>query len=68
MGMLMRMILGGFWGVTGRMRFGGSGTGFGVSMEGANDGSILMEGELLDSCCTDFQKVMLPNTQSFEGL
>ena len=27
-----------------------------------------LEGELLDLCCNSFQKKMLPNTQSIEGL
>ena len=35
---------------------------------GANDRSVSMEGELLDSCCDGCQKKMLPNTQSIEGL
>src|SRR5882724_1279803 len=65
---LMRVTLGGFHGVTGGRGSGGSRTesrGFG---RGANDGSVLTEGELLDPCCNGCQKKMLPNTQSIEGL
>jgi len=46
------------------MGFRVSGTGSRVSMEGTDNGSVLMEGELLDLCCTNCQEVMLPNTQS----
>ena len=57
----MRVILRGFWGFTSR-------TGSRVSVEGANDVSVSMEGDLLASCYTDYWKVMLPNTQSIKGL
>ena len=48
---LMRVTFGGFFGFTGRMGFRGSGIGFGVSMEGADNGGVWTEGELLDLCC-----------------
>ena len=33
-----------------------------------SDGVPTTEGDVLDSCCDGFQKKMLPNTQSIEGL
>ena len=65
---LMRVTLWGFLGSTGGMDFGISRTGSGSFRRGANDGSVLTGGELLDSCCNGCQKKMLPNTQSIEGL
>jgi len=64
---LMRVTQG-FLGVTGGMGFGGSGTGSRVSAEGADNGSVLTEGELLDSCCVNCQKVMLPIVMFWPGL
>jgi len=57
-----------FQGVTGRTGFGISRTESRSFGSGADDRSVLMEGELLDSCCNGCQKKMLPNTQSIEGL
>ena len=72
---LMRVTLGGFLGFTGGTGFrrsgtgsGISGAGSGISTRGIDYGSVLMEGELLDSCCDGCWKMMLPNTQSIEGL
>ena len=65
---LMRVTLGGFCGVTSGTGFGISGTESGGFGSGANDRSVSIEGELLDSCCDGYQKKMLPNTQSIEGL
>jgi len=56
----MRVTLRGFWGFTGRMGFGISGTGSGSFGRGANVGSALKEGELLDLCCDGCRKKMLP--------
>jgi len=47
---------------------GVSGTGSGISAKGADDGGVSTEGELLDLCCDGCRKVMLPNTQSINGL
>src|SRR5467141_1192773 len=65
---LMRVTLGGFRGFTGRTDFGSSGTESGSFRRDADDGSVLKEGDILDSCCDGFRKKMLPNTQSIEGL
>jgi len=65
---LMRVTFMGFQGVT-------SGTGFRRSRKvcknfgnGADDGSVSMEGDLLDSNCDGCWKKMFPNTQSIDGL
>ena len=65
---LMRVTLGGFHGFTSRTDFRRSGTGSGRFGRGADNGSVSMEGDVLDSCCDSCQKKMLPNTQSIEGL
>ena len=65
---LMRVTLGGFHGVTGRTGFVRSRTESGSFGSGANDGSVSMEGELLDSNCDGCWKKMLPNTQSIKEL
>ena len=64
----MRFTLGVFLGSTSGMDFGIYGTGSGSLGRGADDVSVLTEGELLDSCCDSCQKKMLPNTQSIKGL
>src|SRR5882724_4153436 len=64
----MRVTLGGDLGSTGGTGFRISGTGSGSFGRGADDGSVLTEGELLDLCCDGCWKKMLPNTQSIEGL
>jgi len=61
---LMRVTFRGFLGFTSRTGFRRSG----ISARGVDDGSVLMEGELLDSCCDGCRKMMLPNTQSIKGL
>src|SRR5882724_509972 len=58
----------GFLGSTGGTDFRISRTGSGSFGRGADDGSVLTEGELLDLCCNGCWKKMLPNTQSIEGL
>ena len=65
---LMSVTLGGFHGVTSGSGFGRSGTESGSFRSGANNRSVLMEDELLDSSWDGGQKKMLPNTQSIEGL
>ena len=64
----MKVTLGGFLEFTGGTGFGRSGTGSGISAKGAHDGNVSTEGELLDLCCDGCQKMMLPNTQSINGL
>src|SRR5882724_10514902 len=47
----MRVTLGGFWGFTGGTGFRISWTGSRSFRRGADDRSVLTEGELLDLCC-----------------
>ena len=68
---LMRVTLRGFLGFTSGTGFRRSkteseisGAGSRISANGVDDGSVLTEDELLDSCCDGCQKKMLPNTQS----
>src|SRR5882724_1684369 len=65
---LMRVTLGCSHGVTGGRGSRGSRTESGGFGKGADDRSVLTEGELLDSCCDSCRKKMLPNTQSIKGL
>jgi len=65
---LMRVTLRGFLGFTSGTGFGRSRAGSRISTRGVDDRSVLTEGELLDSGCNSCQKMMLPNTQSIEGL
>src|SRR5882724_760171 len=65
---LMRVTVVGFLGVTGETDFGSSGSGSKKFGKGANNGNVLAEAEISDSCCDSCQKKMLPNTQSIEGL
>jgi len=58
----------GFCGVTSRTGFRRYGTESRSFGSGADDGSVLTEGELLDSCCDCCWKKMLPSTQSIKGL
>jgi len=62
----MRVTLGVFQGSTGGAGFVNSETGSRGFNRGAADRDALMGGELKDSCCTDCQKEMLPNTQSIK--
>ena len=64
----MRVTLSVFWGSTGGVGFINSETGSGGFDRGSADRGVSMGGELNDSCCTNCQKKMLPNTQSIEGL
>jgi len=65
---LMRVTFWCFLGFTGGTGFRRSGTGSGIYARSVDDRSVSMEGELLDLCCDSCQKMMLPNTQSIEGL
>src|SRR5882724_11621704 len=65
---LMRVTLRGFLGFTSGTGFRSSGTGSRISARVVNNGSVLTEGELLDSGCDGCWIMMLPNTQSIEGL
>ena len=65
---LMRVTLGVFRGSTGGVGFVNSETGSRGFNRGTADRDVSMGGELKDLCCTDFQKEMLPNTKSIEGL
>src|SRR5882672_8940128 len=60
---LTRVTLRGFGRVTGGTGFGISRTESGSFGCGANDGSVLTEGDVLESCYNGFQKKILPNTQ-----